>query len=158
MSSLNYNNSYGSRSGSIKRNSYGYGSYPFIRSIGYSGYPRENIARAFQTPINSYSSEKIDGGKALKIETSVPHNVVGTFMGGQRYGSPLQPLGRIRLDESEPIKRVTTNAEVAKFDNPCLDANLKLVYCLKENNNDITKCQNLFDDLKVCEDNLKKRF
>lgn len=163
MSSLNYANSYGSRSGSIKRNSYGYGEVPFVRTMTYAGYPRQ-ISPVFESSsyVNrtqgNYNKNYGTGYEDSFGGNTMVHNAIGPLLGGNKYYSTdIQPFGRIRVDDSEPIERVNSNIQVAKYDNPCLEPNMKFVDCLRENNNDLTKCQNLYDDLKVCENNLKKR-
>jgi hypothetical protein len=98
-------------------------------------------------------------GVAFGSGAALAHNIVGGMM-GHRTGH--EGLVEPAYNTSQPMtgeqnNMTEMNEQQAKSEpqqNPCMDFSTKFVQCLQANSNDIYKCQNIFDDLKVCERNL----
>ena len=91
----------------------------------------------------------IVSGMAFGAGSEVAHQAVRSVMGGSSNHS--QPE---QVQQQAPQEQQQTNTRPEQQTNPCLESNTKFVDCLKRENNDISSCQNLFDDLKSCEKNL----
>lgn len=156
-SNVQLTNSFGSRSGNSKKSTYAYGSAPFIRTNNYAGLPHHSTQIHYDTIANKSlgKAEVQNSGKSYTTAQSKLHQAINPFLGGSAMKQTIQPYGRIRVDEPI-IEKIDTDVGFAKRENPCFEFNLKFMNCLRENNNDTSACQNLLDDLKVCEDNLKK--
>jgi hypothetical protein len=63
--------------------------------------------------------------------------------GQDRVSAPVENRNQL------PVKN--QQQQVQKNQNPCQVFNIKFFECLKCNNNDISSCQSVFNDLKVCQ-------
>ena len=85
-------------------------------------------------------------GMAFGAGSEVAHQAVRSVMGGGSHHS--QPE-QVNQQQPEQVQQQSNTQQ-----NSCLDYNTKFVDCLKRENNDISSCQSLFDDLKSCEKGL----
>lgn len=83
-------------------------------------------------------------GMAFGAGSEVAHQAVRSMMGGGSHSQQVQPQNQV--ENSNQLQNTQQK-------NPCMDFNTKFVDCLKENGNDISSCQNFFNDLKSCEKN-----
>jgi hypothetical protein len=81
-------------------------------------------------------------GMAFGGGSAIGHKVVGSLMGGSGH------------KEQQPQVEANSSNQVnnqQQQQNPCASFNTKFIDCLKMSNNDISMCQSIFDDLKVCQ-------
>jgi hypothetical protein len=84
-------------------------------------------------------------GMAFGGGSAIGHSVVGSMMGGGRQHDQKDQM---------PVEG-NNNTNTQQNVSPCQSFNLKFVECLKMSNNEISQCQSIFDDLKICEKSLK---
>jgi len=86
-------------------------------------------------------------GMAFGAGSEIAHQAVRGVMGGGSHGGVQQAPQDYPQEQQqqEPIQQ----------QNPCMNYNMKFVECLKSNGNDISDCQNFFNDLKQCEQGFK---
>lgn len=96
----------------------------------------------------------IVSGMAFGGGSEIAHQVVRSMMGGsgsvQRDMTKKQPH-ELHQDYQTDYLVEPTNTKIKQ--NPCFDLNLKFVDCLKIHDNNISSCQSLFDQVKMCEKN-----
>lgn len=81
-------------------------------------------------------------GMAFGAGSEVAHQAVRGLMGGHsNHNQQQQPVPQ----ESEQPRNDYQQQ------NPCLSLNQRFISCLKDNGNEISECQSLFDNLKQCE-------
>lgn len=88
-------------------------------------------------------------GMAFGAGSEVAHQAVRGLMGGGSHGNN-------QVQQSQPQEQTQnySNNQTQQQQNNCVEFNTRFVDCLKRENNDISSCQSLFDDLKSCEKNL----
>ena len=85
-------------------------------------------------------------GMAFGAGSEVAHQAVRSVMGGSSHSAPQQ------VQEQQPMQQQNYPQEQPmQQNNKCFSLNEKFVNCLKQSGNDISDCQNLFNDLKSCE-------
>ncbi len=89
-------------------------------------------------------------GMAFGAGSEVAHQAVRSVTGG---GSREQQPEQSQSNQTQTQPQQQANYQPQQ-QNPCLEFNTKFVDCLKRENNDISSCQSLFDELKTCEKNL----
>lgn len=89
-------------------------------------------------------------GMAFGAGSEIAHQAVRGIIGGghNNGGSPHE----VPQQEVKQVEQVQQNQHQQV--NPCMTYNNKFIDCLKQNGNDISSCQNFFDDLKICEKNM----
>jgi hypothetical protein len=88
----------------------------------------------------------IVSGMAFGGGSEIGHQAVRALMGGGSHSQAPQQ------QNAQPVEQNTQNQQQKQ--NPCSDYNFRFVDCLKVNDNNISSCQSLFDDLKSCEKSL----
>ena len=85
---------------------------------------------------------------AFGAGSEVAHQAVRGLMGGSSHGGHAQPT-----NEQVPQQQNQQNQQTQQQpqEHPCFSYNQKFVECLKNNGNDISDCQNFFNDFKSCE-------
>jgi hypothetical protein len=90
-------------------------------------------------------------GVAFGGGSEVGRQVVRSMMGGSsnepRESAPVE-------NKSQPIENQQQVQQTQQNQNPCQGFNLKFIECLKTNNNDISSCQSVFNDLKLCQNSM----
>ena len=84
-------------------------------------------------------------GMAFGAGSEIAHQAVRGIIGGGSHGSHPQE------NENHAPEQTQTQPQQQSYQNPCMSYNQKFVECLKVNGNDISDCQNFFNDLKSCE-------
>ena len=133
-----------SRSTSTGRSSPNYSSY---RQGGYTSSPPRSSP--YQTRPNATVGSgglgsTIAHGMAFGGGSAIAHHAIGSLI-GRPYAR--EPSSTQNQNESQPIN---SNETYSQQTNPCYELNIKFVECLKTNEN-ISLCQNIFDELKLCE-------
>lgn len=87
-------------------------------------------------------------GMAFGGGSEVGRQVVRSVMGGSSHESSA-PVEK----NSAPVEQVQQQQpqQTQQNQNPCQGFNLKFIECLKSNNNEISSCQSVFNDLKLCQ-------
>jgi hypothetical protein len=85
-------------------------------------------------------------GMAFGGGSAIGHQVVRSMFGGSSEVPEKRP------EENTPMEN--TNSNNQQKTSPCSNYNFKFIECLKFNDNNISSCQNFFDDLKSCERSL----
>lgn len=96
-------------------------------------------------------------GMAFGGGSAMGHQVVRSLMGPQygERGGEVMPSGR---DQNVPTDVANENVEQSNYtqkQNPCMPYNMDFVNCLQTNPSDISKCQNLFENLVQCQKQLR---
>lgn len=87
-------------------------------------------------------------GMAFGAGSEIAHQAVRGLMGGSGHDKQASSLSSSSSNvNEEEVKKGEKGEKV----NPCMTYNNKFIECLKGNGNDISSCQNYFDDLKMCE-------
>lgn len=88
-------------------------------------------------------------GMAFGAGSEIAHQAVRGIIGGGSHGSKndVQESGN-----NVPQQQVQPQQQT--YQSNCMSYNQKFVDCLKVNGNDISDCQNFFNDLKSCEKGL----
>ena len=89
-------------------------------------------------------------GMAFGGGSEIGHQAVRAMMGGGSHGAPQQSPQNVEQNPQQQQQQQNTQQK----NNPCSEYNFKFVDCLKINDNNISSCQSLFDDLKSCERSL----
>jgi len=103
-------------------------------------------------------------GMALGGGSAIGHALVGSMFGRGYNGAyegarPMEAMGQpgdltqSGQGQSQAMTQEEFNQQQMKA-NPCFEFNTKFIECLKNNQQDISKCQNIFDDLISCEKSL----
>jgi hypothetical protein len=121
---------------------------------------RTAVPNSHQTtmPINPQRGMGLGGalaaGMAFGGGSAIGHTLVGGLMGHRGAG----PGGEVpSLQNSGQVEAGSSNQQQVQEElqqqkrNPCFEYGQRFVDCLKDNANDISRCQNVFDDLKMCE-------
>ena len=148
------------RSSSNGPSSRSYGSqskpYGFSSRSSYQSKPQPTYS-----PTPPVRSPGMLGGTGLG--STIAHGMAfggGSEVGHQLTRSMFGGHGGQMVDYQPPVDQLQTGGnvpsqqqqqEIQKQRNPCLEYNYKFIECLKGSENDIAKCQSLFDDLKACE-------
>ncbi len=149
----------GGRSHSTSR-SPGYSSASGYRSTGYASRPTSN---PYTTQVQSRNlagmglGSMIATGMAIGGGSALGHHLVGNMLGGhgraQYYAN--QPVisqpKPIQATENEPVIQGEGQTTQKPIENPCADYNFKFIECLRDNQDNISRCQNMFDDMLSCE-------
>ncbi len=85
-------------------------------------------------------------GMAFGAGSEIAHQAVRGVMGGSSHGSNNQVQPQQEVQQVEQKQQVQQKS--------CLSYNQKFVECLKVSGNDISDCQNFFNDIKSCEQGL----
>jgi hypothetical protein len=85
-------------------------------------------------------------GMAFGGGSEIGHQAVRALMGGGSHSHAPQQ------QNPQPVEQNTQPQQQKQ--SPCSDYNFRFVDCLKVNDNNISSCQSLFDDLKSCEKSL----
>ncbi len=88
-------------------------------------------------------------GMAFGAGSEIAHQAVRGVMGGGSHGNGNS------VQESKQEVQQNSQPQQQYQQNPCQNYNMKFVECLKGNGNDISDCQNFFNDLKTCEQGFK---
>ena len=106
-------------------------------------------------PINQQRGMGLGGtlatGMAFGGGSAIGHTLMGGLMGnrGGYYGE-VTPAQSSEVDSyKQQSQQVQQQQEINK--NPCTEFAQRFVECLKTNSDDISKCQNIMEDLKMCE-------
>jgi len=89
-------------------------------------------------------------GMAFGAGSAVAHQAVRSMTGGHGQEGQTEQVQQGNTQPQEQSQQQTNYQQ----QNPCLEINTKFVDCLKRENNDISSCQSLFNDLKSCEKDL----
>lgn len=142
-SSSSSRSSYGSRGSSSSRSS---SPQPQQRS----SMPQQNTQSS--VPMQQQSGGMMSGigstivtGMAFGAGSEIAHQAVRGMMGGSGHGSGHNNVSEVQNNDHQQ------NNNVQEKQNPCMSYNMKFVECLKTSGNDISDCQNFFNDLKTCE-------
>lgn len=142
----------------------GFGSRSNSRSSSYGQRSQPNYSTQSRAPTHTQSSmpasqprggmmsgigSTIAQGMAFGAGSEVAHQAVRSVMGGGSHGNAM-PM-ESQQPQIQP-QQVENNTQAKQ--NPCMDFNTRFIDCLKYNNNTISMCQSIFDDLKSCEKNL----
>jgi hypothetical protein len=174
------------RSGGGRSYSTGRGASPGYRSSSSGSYgstrPSGNTRNMYNNPSSSNPNFLTSKGPGMGLGTAMAtgmafgggsalaHHAIGGIMGRGPYASPSEnyPISgssenvqsNLPMDYGvEELRKPVTQEELVEQQmktNPCYDYNVKFVSCLKDNFNDIAKCQNVFDDMLSCEKSLMK--
>jgi hypothetical protein len=90
-------------------------------------------------------------GMAFGAGSEIAHQAVRGIMGGGSHNQQQVPQQTSNEIQQQPMQN---QQQQQQQQNPCMSYNLKFVECLKFNDNSISSCQTLFDDLKSCEKSL----
>jgi hypothetical protein len=89
-------------------------------------------------------------GMAFGGGSEVGRQVVRSMMGGSsgehRESAPVENRNQPPVENQQQQVQQTQQNQ-----NPCQGFNIKFIECLKSNNNDISSCQSVFNDLKLCQ-------
>jgi hypothetical protein len=126
------------------------GSFNNTRSTAQAVRPPQTTTQSM--PMQSQGGNMMGGigstimtGMAFGGGSEIGHQVIKSVMGN---GSSNK--------EQVPVENTNNNnTQQNTSSNPCQSFNMKFVECLKMSNNDIAQCQNIFDDLKICEKSFK---
>jgi hypothetical protein len=93
-------------------------------------------------------------GMAFGGGSEIGHQLTRSMFGGHGgHGGQMvnyQP-SEDQLQTGGKVPSQEQQQDIQKQKNPCLEYNYKFIDCLKGSENDIAKCQNMFDELKACE-------
>lgn len=93
-------------------------------------------------------------GVALGGGSALGHHIVGSMLGGhgraQYYPVESSPNEQLQSSQTQPLQD-ETNLNAKQLENPCIDYNIQFINCLKENQDNISRCQNQFTDMISCE-------
>jgi hypothetical protein len=91
-------------------------------------------------------------GMAFGGGSAIGHTLIGGLMGhrGGGYGGQMT-TGSQNLSPVEANTPSEQQIQQEAQKNPCFEFGQRFINCLKEQTNDIARCQNIFDDLKNCE-------
>jgi coiled-coil-helix-coiled-coil-helix domain-containing protein 2 len=89
-------------------------------------------------------------GMAFGAGSEIAHQAIRGVMGGSGHGGNVQQVPQ----DNVPQQQQQSQQQSQPQESPCLKYNQKFVNCLKENGNDISDCQNFFNDFKSCEKGL----
>lgn len=92
-------------------------------------------------------------GMAFGAGSEIAHQAVRGVMGGSSHGG-VQQSGQ-EYPQEQPQQQQQQQQEPIQQQHPCMNYNMKFVECLKSSGNDISDCQNFFNDLKQCEQGFK---
>ena len=146
-----------SRSSSSSRSSYGSRNNSSSRSPQPQQRQQTQPQQTFQQQVPAQRPGMMSGigstimtGMAFGAGSEIAHQAVRGIIGGghNNGGSPQE----VPQQEVKQVEQVQQNQHQQV--NPCMTYNNKFVDCLKQNGNDISSCQNFFDDLKICEKNM----
>lgn len=89
-------------------------------------------------------------GMAFGGGSEVGRQAVRSMMGGSsgehRESAPVENKTQpIQENQQQQVQQTQQNQ------NPCQGFNVKFIDCLKANNNEISSCQSIFNDLKLCQ-------
>lgn len=148
----------GGRSGSSRSSSYGSNT---SRSSSMGAGNRTQQAKqptptSTQPPMQQGGGSMLGGigstivtGMAFGGGSEIGHQVVRSMMGGkEQHGEPVQQ----QPQQQQPMENQQQQPQQKQ--NPCFGYNTRFIDCLKTNDNSISHCQSLFDDLKSCEKSL----
>jgi hypothetical protein len=145
-------------------------SYSSSRSPNYSkspNYKSTNYSKPSSQPYTSQvQSRNLGGmglgsmmatGMALGGGSALGHHIVGSMLGGHGRAqySPSEQLntsGPLENVENQPVQ---TENQIKQNENPCMGYNNKFIECLKDNPENISRCQVYFDDMITCEKSLR---
>jgi hypothetical protein len=132
----------GSPNGSFYRpRPFGTGAYRYT-SKSSSAFQGRNQSPIYNLTNHKGMSSTMTNGVAFGTVNSLAHHTLGSFF-GNRYYMQTNPNGEIMS-----INRgITTNNKEA---NPCYEDSRRFEECITQVY-DLTKCQNIFDELKNCE-------
>ena len=88
-------------------------------------------------------------GMAFGGGSEIGHQVVRSMMGGSSHGNHQGENQNAPVQQNQQQQQQTTQNE-----NPCSGFNMKFVECLKTSNNEISSCQSIFNDLKLCQNSM----
>lgn len=135
-------------------------SYGSRSSSTHTAPPRTNVAPTHSSSPMTSGGSMMGGlgstlmtGMAFGGGSAIGHSVVRNLMGGSsgHEQNNVQPQYQ---NQAEYNQNNAGNTQTESKINPCTDYNFKFVECLKSSDNDIAKCQSLFDELKNCEKGL----
>jgi hypothetical protein len=150
-------------------------SHSTSRSPGYSsnsGYRSSASSQSYRSPYTSNPSSTparpglggmgmgsaIATGMALGGGSALGHHIVGGMLGGHGHPvtagqDPYMPQQQYAGESRPAVTQEEAIQEQIKS-NPCFEFNTKFVECIRENSQDISRCQNIFNDLTSCEKSL----
>ena len=152
-----YRGSYGSRSYSMNRSTPRGSTYSSYSSAPkYTGQSRTSTGSTLPTQRPGIGlGSALATGMAFGGGSAIAHNVVRSMMGGGGGYYPTESTqtgGPVESVNNDPYQAESQKQDTQKY--PCYDYNVKFVDCLKMNENDISKCQKGFDELRYCERSL----
>jgi hypothetical protein len=132
-------------------------------SYGRATSPNTSSARPTQQPAYSQPStppmQSTGGGMMGGIGSTIVQGMA--FGGGSEVGRQVvrSMMGGSSHESNAPAERNNAPVEqtqqqpqqTQENQNPCQGFNVKFIECLKTNNNDISSCQSVFNDLKLCQ-------
>lgn len=147
------------------------------RSPGYSsntGYRSSTSSQSYKSPYTSNPTSTparpgiglggmgmgsaVATGMALGGGSALGHHIVGGMLGshGNQVTASQDPYLPQQQFSGETRPAMTQEEDKQQLikSNPCYEYNIKFVECLRENSNDISRCQNIFSDLTSCEKSL----
>jgi hypothetical protein len=146
--------SYGNRYG-------GYGGTPYSIRNAPIYTQRPTNPTIYQSPSSRIGlGSTLAHGMAFGGGSAIAHHAFRNMLGGNSYGS-----GYSNMPTEMPNQNNMTNIQQEPImnendprikQNPCFDFGTKFIECLKDNSGNISKCQNNFDDLRMCENTLSK--
>lgn len=147
------------RSSSNGPSSRSYGSYS--RPSGFSTSSSQFRPQTTYSPTPPVRSPGILGGAGIGSTiaqgmafgggSEIGHQFTRSMLGGHsgQMVNNQPPIDQLQTGGNVPSQQ--QQQELQKQRNPCLEYNYKFIECLKGSENDIAKCQNMFDELKACE-------
>jgi hypothetical protein len=87
-------------------------------------------------------------GMAFGTGSAIGHQVVRSVMGGSSDHQENKQVQNENQKQPQEVQQQQTQKQ------PCYDFNMKFVDCLKNYDNDISMCQQFFDDLKTCQNKM----
>lgn len=138
-----------------------YGSRPSSSPRYSSTTSRTAVPNSHQTtmPINPQRGMGLGGalaaGMAFGGGSAIGHSLIGGLMGhrgGSVGGEVASTPNSAQIETgTSSQQQMQQEAQQQQNRNPCYEYGQRFVDCLKDNSNDISRCQNIFDDMKMCE-------
>ena len=139
-SSSNSNRSFGGRSSSPMRSS-----SPVPQKTTQSNVPMQTQQSG---GMMSGLGSTLMTGMAFGAGSEIAHQAVRGVMGsGHGHNNQVNEIPQNNSNEIQSNNNVNKD----NISNLCNDLNTKFIQCLQQNGNDISDCQNLFNEMKMCQ-------
>jgi hypothetical protein len=126
--------------------------YTANRAGTYTTSPPQSSYQRPMSPVGTGGlGSTIAHGMAFGGGSAVAHHAIGSMLGRGPYGSREEVARREEVSSTIPSESAEPLQNTQMQTNPCIELNSKFIECLKGNKDDISKCQNVLNDVLSCE-------